>query len=238
MPRVARVVASGLPHHITQRGNNRQDVFFAAEDRLAYLWLLLEESKKHGLALHGFCLMTNHVHLIATPRRTESLAGALGRTHFRYTQYINRHHGRSGHLWQNRFFSCPLDEPHLLATMRYVERNPVRAKMVRAPWRYPWSSAAAHCGEPDATGLLDLKWWTNFAPPARWKAMLKAGEDDAAQTMLIRTQTRTGRPLGSDRFIAKLESRLGRRLRRPAMGRPKRPDEKDQAKGGGTRRQK
>jgi len=233
MPRVARVVAPGLPHHITQRGNNRQDVFFTDEDRRAYMRLLLEESKKHGLKVHGYCLMTNHIHLIAVPSGaasasggggggggTEALAGALGRTHFRYAQYVNRLHGRSGHLWQNRFFSCTLGESHLMAAMRYVERNPVRAGMVKAPWRYAWSSAAAHCGGADETGLLDLAWWAGFAPPDRWRSMLRAGEDDDVNDGEIRAQTRTGRPLGSDRFIAKLEAKLGRRLRRPPMGRP------------------
>jgi len=223
MPRIARVVVPGLPHHVTQRGNNRQDVFFTDDDRHLYLRLLLENSKEFDLAVHGYCLMTNHVHLIATPRRPESLAKAIGRAHFAYTRFINQHHGRNGHLWQNRFYSCLLDEPHLLAAMRYVERNPVRARIVRAPWRYPWSSAAAHCGEADEAGLLDLKWWATMVRPAHWKSMLgsRDGEDEEIIIDRLRRHTATGRPLGTDRFVAKLEARLGRRLHALPRGRPR-----------------
>ena len=103
----------GRPHHITQRGNNRQAVFFVDDDRRAYLRFLKEQSEVHGLRVLGYCLMTNHVHLLALPAGEESLAKAVGRTHFLYSQYINRFHKRSGHLWQNRFYSCVLDETHL-----------------------------------------------------------------------------------------------------------------------------
>ncbi len=98
MPRVARIVIPNCPYHITQRGNNRQDVFFVDDDRMTYLGLLKEESQKYGLAVDGYCLMTNHIHLIATPEAEESLAKALGRTHFRYTQHINRFHKCSGRV--------------------------------------------------------------------------------------------------------------------------------------------
>jgi len=161
MPRIARIVIPGCPHHITQRGNNRQDVFFVDDDRQRYLAILAAQAERFGLTVQGYCLMTNHVHLIATPREPESLAKAVGRTHWLYTQYVNRLHGRSGHLWQNRFYSCALDEPHFYAAMIYVERNPVRARLVRRAWRYPWSSAAAHCDGRDPTD-------TERAPPACW----------------------------------------------------------------------
>src|SRR4030042_765949 len=131
MPRLARMVIPGVPHHITQRGNNRQDVFFVDDDRRVYLSLLQEPSRRYGLQLLGYCLMSNHVHLIATPARDDSLAKAVGRGHWLYTQYVNRLHGRSGHLWQNRFYSCALDEEHLVAARAYAERNPVRAKLVK-----------------------------------------------------------------------------------------------------------
>ena len=113
MPRTARIAIRDVPHHITQRGNNRQDVFFVDDDRRVYLSLLKEQADKYGLEILGWCLMTNHIHLIGRPADEDSLAKALGRTHFRYTQYINRLHGRSGHLWQNRFYSCPLGREHL-----------------------------------------------------------------------------------------------------------------------------
>ncbi|MFC1588384.1 transposase, partial [Planctomycetota bacterium] len=145
MPRVARIVIPGIPHHVTQRGNNKQDVFLVKADRSVYLQILSEQGEHFGLLIDGYCLMTNHIHLIVTPQREESLAKAIGRTHWRYTQYINRLHNRSGHLWQNRFYSCPLDERHFLQAMLYVERNPVRAGMHRLAWKYPFSSAAAHC---------------------------------------------------------------------------------------------
>jgi len=221
MPRVARIVIPDCPQHVTQRGNNRQDVFFVDDDRAAYLRLLAEESEKHGLAVDGYCLMTNHVHLVATPREEESLARALGRTHFRYTQYVNRLHGRSGHLWQNRFYSCALDGEHYPTAMAYVEQNPVRARMVRRPWRYRWSSAAAHCGQgPDRSDLLDLGRWQRRLGKNDWEKTLV--EMLSKETLsAFRLNTHRGRPLASDRFMSKLESLVGRRLRPLPVGRPR-----------------
>jgi putative transposase len=221
MSRVARIVIPGCPHHVTQRGNNRQDVFFVDDDRRAYLELLRDRCDAAGVEVLGYCLMANHVHLVATPRDDEGLARALGRTHFSYTQYINRRHNRSGHLWQNRFYSCPLDEPHTRAALRYIERNPLRAGLVRRAWRYPWSSAAAHVGEgPDASGLLKLGAWRADWTPERWRAELAEPLAEALQRKL-RDCTRTGRPLATDSFLSKLERRLGRRLRPLPVGRPK-----------------
>jgi len=219
MPRIARIVIPGCPHHVTQRGNNRQDVFFVDDDRRAYLRLLAEESQKHGLAVHGYCLMTNHVHLIATPRSEEALAKTLGRTDFRYTQYVNRFHGRSGHLWQNRFYSCALDEEHYWAAMAYIEQNPVRARLVRRAWCFGWSSAAAHCGQArDRSKLLDLGAW--HASMQNWKATLSAMLGGEALSA-VRLNTHRGRPLGSDSFLSKIERRVGRRLRPLPVGRPR-----------------
>ena len=218
-PAPVRVEKAG-PHHITQRGNNRQDVFFTDQDRSFYLDTLKERGEEYGLRVIGYCLMTNHIHLIAVPDSESSLAKAVGGTHLRYARYVNRLHGRSGHLWQNRFFSCPLEERHYLAALRYVERNPVRARMVRLPWRYPWSSATAHCEGKDPTGLLHMKTWRGWTRPGRWREFLRSPDDqDFADS--IRTRTFNGRPLGSDRFIAKLETKLNRRLRPRPRGRPK-----------------
>jgi putative transposase len=164
MPRLARLVIPGIPHHVTQRGNNRQDVFFVDDDRRVYLALLEQHAERYGVEVLGYCLMGNHVHVIAVPPREDSLAKALGRTHFLYTQYLHRLHGRSGHLWQNRFFSCALDEPRCWTALCYMERNPVRARVVREAWRYRWSSAAAHCGAGEADGWLELGRWQG----ARW----------------------------------------------------------------------
>ena len=221
MPRVARIVIPNCPHHVTQRGNNRQDVFFDDDDRRMYLELLAEESEKHGVRIDGYCLMTNHVHLIATPGMEESLAKAFGRTHFRYTQYVNRLYGRGGHLWQNRFYSCALDEDHYWTSMAYVEQNPVRGRLVRRPWRYAWSSAAAHCGNaPDRSGLLNLGGWQAHRTGSDWKETLAAMLDKATLSS-VRLSTHRGRPLGSNRFLSKIESLVGRRLRPLPVGRPR-----------------
>jgi putative transposase len=130
MSRQARVVVEGVPHHVTQRGNNRQDIFLADEDRHFYLKTLREKSEQFGLTITGYCLMTNRIHLIAVPRHPDSLAKALGQTHWRYAMRFNRLHRRSGHLWQNRFYSCPLGPSHLATALAYVDLNPVRARLV------------------------------------------------------------------------------------------------------------
>ena len=167
MPRVARIVVPGLPHHVIQRGNNRQDVFFTDNDRKLYLSILKQQAQRLGVSIIAYCLMTNHVHLIARPRRADALAKAVGRTHWLYTQAINKLHRRSGYLWQNRFFSCALADDHLLHAVCYVERNPVRARIVRHAWRYPWSSAAAHCGESKANDALEIGVWRKRYSPAQ-----------------------------------------------------------------------
>jgi len=136
MPRTARIVIPGCPHHVTQRGNNRQPVFFTDADHEHYLELLCEQSERFGLAVEAYCLMPNHVHLIATPEREDSLAKAVGRTNLYYTRHIHALHGRCGHLWQDRFFSSALDDEYFWNVLIYVERNPVRAKLVRRPWRW------------------------------------------------------------------------------------------------------
>jgi len=132
MPRVARVVIPNLAHHLTQRGNNRQAVFFTDDDRRFYLDLLGDMARAEGVEIVAWCLMTNHGHLIAVPAEPAALERAVGQTHWRYAQAINRLHVRSGHLWQGRFFSCPLDDEHLVAAVRYVERNPVRGRWLQS----------------------------------------------------------------------------------------------------------
>ena len=208
------------PHHVTQRGNNRQDVFFVPDDYRLYLDILREQAERHGVEIHAYCLMTNHVHLVATPHRAESLAKAVGRTHWRYSQTINRLHGRSGHLWQGRFYSCALDRPHFGAAVKYVERNPVRAGVVRRAWEFAWSSAAAHCGGPDETGLLDLGTWGKMLAGEDWRREL-SGRDDKDAVRALRSCTSRGRPLGTDSFMSKIEKLVGRRLRPLPSGRPR-----------------
>lgn len=165
MPRTARTVIPKVAHHVTQRGNNRQDVFFVDDDRHTYKEILRRESDSCGLRINGYCLMTNHVHLVCEPQEEKSLAKALGLAHMKYTQYLNRMHNRSGHLWQNRFYSCPVEDDILPIVLRYVETNPVRARMVRNPWTYEWSSAAAHTGHKDEDILLDMNMFNRMARP-------------------------------------------------------------------------
>lgn len=226
MPRIARIVIPGSHHHVTQRGNNRQDIFFCDEDYQAYLSILCEQSEKFGLSVDGYCLMTNHVHLIATPAKEASLAKAVGRTHFLYTQYVNRLHGRSGHLWQNRFYSCVLDDAHFWTAMAYIEQNPVRAKMVRRPWRYAWSSAVAHCNVEDELGLLDMDKWSKLIGRNDWSESLTE-RLDTDELDRLRLHLSRGRPLGSDKFISKMEAKLGMRLRPLPVGRPKKNKKKE-----------
>jgi putative transposase len=220
MPRSSRVVIAGCAHHVTQRGNNRQDVFFVDDDRRLFLALLSEAAERFELVVDGYCLMTNHVHLVVTPRHETSLAEALKRTNQLYAQYVNRFHGRSGHLWQDRFFSCPLDDVHYWRALVYIERNPVRARLCRKAWRWRWSSAAAHCEGKDPTGLLNLPEWNKQMDSQRWRHLLTLA-DDEQQLARLRLSTSRGRPLGSDKWVAKLETLVGRRLRPLPRGRPK-----------------
>jgi len=208
-----------VPHHVVQRGNNRQDVFFVDDDRRLYLTYLGEQAERVGLDLLGYALMTNHVHLIVRPHGKDSLARGIGTAHVRYTQVINRLHGRSGHLWEGRFHSCALDEAHFWLAMRYVEQNPVRARLVRRAWLYPWSSAAAHVGVDEAAALLDISWWRKQMAPAEWRQVLLR-RLPKQEIVFLRKNTERGWPLATDRLVAKFEKLLGRRLRPLPIGRP------------------
>ena len=130
MARMARVVAAGVPHHVTQRGNRRQQVFFSDADYQSYLTLLAISCRKTGVAVWAYCLMPNHVHLILVPRDADGLRAALADAHRRYSRDINFRQGWRGYLWQGRFASFPMDDNYLLACARYVELNPVRANLV------------------------------------------------------------------------------------------------------------
>ena len=218
MPRMARVVIPGIPHHITQRGNRREQVFFTDAHYQRYLALLCDYAERHGLSIQSYCLMSNHVHLIAVPRRQSSLSRTLKPVHLRYAQEANAYLGQSGYLWQGRFFSCPLDERHFWSAVRYVERNPVCAGLVKRAEDYPFSSAAGHCGLREDPLLSDNLEQSDHV--GDWQAWLR--DEDAPQTIeYLRQATRTGRPAGNEAFIKKLERTLGRRLRALPIGRPK-----------------
>lgn len=209
----------GVSHHVTQRGNNRADVFFVDDDRRVYLELLRKGAQRYGLQVEGYCLMTNHVHVVGVPREEHSLARALALANLLYTQYVNQMHGRSGRLWQNRFFSCPLDDAYRVAALCYAEHNPVRAGMVKSPADYAWSSAACHCGGEDGARLLDLSAWGREYPGDTWQRVLAEHAPESRDA--LRLNTRTGRPLGTDSFLSKIETTLGRRVRALPIGRPK-----------------
>lgn len=220
MPRIARFVLPGLPHHVLQRGNNDQPIFVTDDDRVGYLELLREESERHGVHVLGYCLMPSHLHLVILPVQAESLALAVGRTHFRYAQQFNRVHKRGGHFWNNRFHSCLLEGPTTLSAIRLIERNPIRAGGVKQAWQWPWSSASAHLGEIDFSGLIDPQRWSSLLRGQDWRAELKR-HDDKEELERLRLATSTGRPWTSDPFLMRLETELGRRLHALAPGRPK-----------------
>ena len=220
MPRIARAVAVGLPHHVTQRGNNRAAVFSSDQDREYYLRTLVRYCGEFKLDVWAYCLMTNHVHLLVVPELNYSLAQGIGRTNLVYTQYVNREYRHSGRVWQNRFFSCPVDRnEYLWAVCRYIERNPVRAKLVEHPWDYSWSSARHHVlGTPDL--VLGASQWLEPAERGQYREYLDYDEREADRVQ-IRTSTQTGRPLGSLAFIKELGLKLGRILHPQRAGRRK-----------------
>ena len=226
MPRFARVVVPGYPHHVTQRGNAPREIFFSRADREVYLGLLQQYSALHQVEILGFCLMTNHVHLVLVPSRPTSMAKTLREVQMRYSQYRHALERGCGHLWQGRYYSCAFEFERLGAVMRYIELNPVRAGLARAAEQYAWSSATVHLGGLDELGLVSLKEWRQRWAPEEWREVLSAASDDGAA---IREATYGGRPLGSRTFVAGLERSLGRRL---VPGRPGRP-KKTASVGGG-----
>lgn len=221
MSRFARAVAVGHPHHVVHRGNRRQALFLTDAHRLRYLEMLRRNCVRHGAEVWAWCLMPNHVHAIVVPRDPETLALAIGRTHGAWAQALNREAGLTGHLWENRYFSCPLDEAHVWAAVRYVERNPLRAGLVASCIDFPWSSARAH-GLGSADRLLAPS--SPFAlGAAGWTAWLDAPIEEP-EVDEIRRRTRTGRPVGRPAFVRRVEEELGRKLEAGRRGpRPRDP---------------
>jgi putative transposase len=209
MTRLARAVVPGLPHHVTQRGNRRQKTFFCLEDHLLYIALLGESCRRFGVDVWAYCLMPNHVHLIAVPAFADSLHRAFAQAHRRYTRHVNAREGWRGYLWQGRFASYPMDERYTLAAARYVELNPVRANLVARPEDYPWSSARAHLLERD-DALVTVA--PLLARVADWPTFLREAMDPDVLAD-VRKHQRTGRPLGDEAFVGHLEELLGRILR-------------------------
>ncbi len=211
MARMARVVIPGLPHHVTQRGNRRQQTFFCDADYQTYIKLMATACRRAETRVWAYCLMPNHVHLVMVPAVEDGLRAAISDAHRRYSRMINHRFGWRGHLWQERFFSNPMDEAYLRATVRYVERNPVAAGISETASQWQWSSALAHLSGRndrlvDVSPMLEriTEWDTFLAEPVA---------ADTADT--IAKYLRTGRPLGKEGFIESIE-RLAKRSLTPA----------------------
>ncbi|MBI4447163.1 MAG: transposase [Acidobacteria bacterium] len=216
MPRTRRIIVPGEPHHVTQRGNRRCEFYRDSEDHEVYLFLLNKQVQIYSLELFSYCCMTNHVHLVATPADGKSLSSAMRDLHSAFAIYFNRKYNFTGHLVQNRFYSCVLDPAHFWAAIRYVEQNPVRAALVAQAEDYRWSSAQAHCGLEENPLLAPLPSTPGLI--TYWSEWL-AGEEDESRLRSLRLQTRTGRPCGSDQFLDELEVRLNRPVRPQKSGR-------------------
>jgi putative transposase len=215
MARLSRIVIPSVPHHVTQRGNRRLPIFFSDEDRATYLALIAEASKAHGTACLGWCLMDNHVHLILVPSTEDGLRATLAEAHRRYSLRVNFREGWRGYLFQGRFASYPMDDAHLMAAIRYVENNPVAAKMVVQAEDWRWSSAASHIAGKRVAGdpLTDVAALRRHV--RNWRALLRFGPeamDDMASVEEIEARTRTGRPLASPEWIAEAEAAMDRKL--------------------------
>lgn len=215
MARLPRLVVPGLPHHVTQRGNRRLQTFFDDDDYALYKHLLGEAAGKAGSEIWCYCLMPNHVHIIIVPSHEDGLRATFADAHRRYTGYVNARMRVTGHLWQGRFGSVVMDEAHLANAVRYVSLNPVRARLVDRAEDWNWSSVNAHLRGRD-DGLVQV------APVLEryggFRLFLGAEENDTASFRALRRSESTGRPLGSDDWIAHLEKQTGRSLKARKRG--------------------
>ncbi len=220
MSRNARCVVPGVAHHVTQRGVARGDVFFEDTDRQTYLHLVVDQLRDADVRVLAWCLMTNHVHWVVVPAQADSLAILFRRVHGRYAQYLNARLRRTGHLWQNRFYSCAVAQEREASALRYVEQNPLRAGMVGSAGEYEWSSARAHLAGPGSEkfALLDWNDWERRGGGSEWRSMI-AEPEDAKRAQELRRATYAGAPLGSAEFVGGLEKEFGRQWRK--VGRPR-----------------
>jgi len=187
---MARVVAPGMPHHVTQRGNRRMQTFFVEADYEHYIASMAKWCKQFAVSVWAYCLMPNHVHFVLVPENAAGLHRAVSEAHRRYTRHVNAREGWTGHLWQGRFASFVMDEAYLLAAVRYIELNPVRAGLAAWPERYPWSSAEAHMTGRD-DGLVHVE--PMLSRVEEWAAYL-ARDVGEAESSALRRHERTGRP--------------------------------------------
>jgi putative transposase len=210
MARLSRITVPDLPHHVTQRGNRRQLLFLDEGDYALYRDLMAERCRANGVACWAYCLMPNHVHLILTPATAEGLSRAVGEAHRRYTAFVNARARVTGHLFQSRFASTAMDDAHLMAAVRYLAFNPVRAKLASRPQDWPWSSAPAHlAGRDDA--LVSVRPLLERAPQPG--DLFEMSLNEASTLFDLETKSLTGRPLGGEDFLAAIEARLGHGVR-------------------------
>jgi putative transposase len=221
VPRTARVIFENVPHHVTQRGVNRSPVFIECADADSYLGLLRDYSQRYSVDVAAYCLMPNHVHLVLVPSTPDGLHLMLKSVHGRYARRFNRIKDRVGHLWQNRFFSSPLDASYFLNAVRYVELNPVRARLVARAEDYGWSSAAAHCGLRNDRLVGFRPRSVHFQGIEDWSGWLAGGlEVESAE--VLRRNAHQNMPCGSTGFVDDLERLAGRELKPKGRGRPRR----------------
>lgn len=216
MARLARLVIPDLPHHVTQRGNGRARTFFRESDYQLYLELFADAAARAHTEVWAYCLMPNHIHAIVVPSDPDGLRRTFGDLHRRYTSYVNARARRTGHLWQGRFGSVAMDEPHLYRCLRYVSLNPVRARLVEQPEDWRWSSVRAHlAGKDDRLVRVApaLERIDDFA------AFLAEPFDQAESYAALRRAETIGRPIGSDAWLKALEARTGRALAPARRGR-------------------
>jgi len=227
MTRRARIVVANCPHHVTQRGNRREPVFFEDGDQDVYRDLLAEQAERARVEIWAYCLMPNHVHIIAVPRDGHGLGRAIGEAHRRYTNFINARGRWTGHLFQSRFASVAMDDDHHFACVRYVSLNPVRARLVARPEDWPWSSVRAHLAGHDDALVRVAPVLSRVADFAAFLSQVHTGDDTAFAR--IRDAEGSGRPLADAEFIARLERILGRPIARRAPGRkPKLPEQQQE----------
>lgn len=217
MPRSARLVVPEHPFHLTHRGNNKQKVFYSDDDRRKYLFWLKEACQEWKMGILSFCLMDNHVHFIAIAHQLDSFAKVINVVHRRYAIYLNQKNGSSGHLWEGRYYSCLLDRSHLIAALRYVERNPVRAHMVSKPWDWVWSSAREHVGK--GRGHISLENVPTFVPMLSWEEYIDQAEQEEDLDE-IRKQTMSLKAWADLDFKESIENKYGIQLTPKLRGRP------------------
>jgi putative transposase len=226
MTRLGRYRIAGQPQHVIHRGNNRQAIFFRDADHRRYRAYLAEAAETHGCAVHAYVLMTNHLHLLVTPERAESLPSMMQSLGRRYTGYVNAVQERTGTLWEGRYRATVIDgEAYFLACSRYIECNPLRAGMVSAPGDYPWSSYGANgLGRADPLVRPHGLYLALGATPAERQAAYRAlfaSEQGEPELTVIRGATNHGWALGDADFLNAIEGEAGRRVRPRPRGRPR-----------------